>query len=727
MAEDNGLCGLMTVAADVEVSAVPMTGLSVRVCVVDTVAEVSIEQRYLNTTDRAVEVAYKLLLNEKMVVCSFGAQVDSRLIEGVVRETEDAQEAYDLAVESGHASFFLRETLPDVFKAKVGRLSTGSSAEIRLTYITQLKIESGQIRFVLPKIIMPHSSTSVDLQMDFEARFQMASPIAEILSPNHQIVATSEPPFKSCVRLAEHINFLEHDLELHVHLTDPHQAHLIHERSPGDGGSAVVMLSLAPWCSLKAVEQKTELVLAIDRSGSMEGAGIRLVRQALKLFLHSLPADCYVNVVGFGFSHQPLYAASRRYGADVLAETLTHTDDLEANMGGTEIYAPLEWILERPPIDGYLRQVFLLTDGEVCNEDQVIALVRKHSHRARVFALGLGNGVSRRLVEGVARAGNGTAAFVSLDQSLDAPLIGQLRDALQPTVTDVHLEWHGSDGAAQLRQIPSKCPLVLDGKHLVVYGLAEAGTPLPTGVTLTASSPVGPLSTHLTLDQSNAAVGRLLHRWATKKLIEELQDLDPTDEVMGRIIDLGCRYGLASHYTAFVAVDPRQPDVLADQSWMMVKSRDVPNTMAFGDALPAAAPSPTPMLSMPLEAVNGVPSEGYADVLNDHLIRLISGQSFEGIFDSVQTLAELLDVTVDELHQAGLNVDQNGDATTWSTHVALAFLSEALPSLEASWSLVAVKSHQWLRSAGGSGIDVLPEAQTFVRTRWARVHSPINH
>lgn len=52
----------------------------------------------------------------EMVVCSFGAQVDNRLIEGVVRETEDAQEAYDLAVESGHASFFLRETLPDVFK-----------------------------------------------------------------------------------------------------------------------------------------------------------------------------------------------------------------------------------------------------------------------------------------------------------------------------------------------------------------------------------------------------------------------------------------------------------------------------------------------------------------------------------------------------------------------------------------------------------------------------------
>lgn len=35
-------------------------------------------------------------------------------------------------------------------------------------------------------------------------------------------------------------------------------------------------------------------------------------------------------------------------------------------MGGTEIYQPLSWVLKLPRIEGYLRQIFILTDGEVC-------------------------------------------------------------------------------------------------------------------------------------------------------------------------------------------------------------------------------------------------------------------------------------------------------------------------------------------------------------------------
>ena len=45
--------------------------------------------------------------------------------------------------------------------------------------------------------------------------------------------------------------------------------------------------------------------------------------------------------------------------------TKNYAETLSANYGGTEMYAPLAWILHRPLIEGYARQVFNLTDGEV--------------------------------------------------------------------------------------------------------------------------------------------------------------------------------------------------------------------------------------------------------------------------------------------------------------------------------------------------------------------------
>ena len=46
-------------------------------------------------------------------------------------------------------------------------------------------------------------------------------------------------------------------------------------------------------------------------------------------------------------------------------ETKNYAETLSANCGGTEMYAPMAWILHRPLIEGYARQVFNLTDGEV--------------------------------------------------------------------------------------------------------------------------------------------------------------------------------------------------------------------------------------------------------------------------------------------------------------------------------------------------------------------------
>ncbi len=105
-------------------------------------------------------------------------------------------------------------------------------------------------------------------------------------------------------------------------------------------------------------------------------------------------------------------------------------------MGGTNVLQALQSVYETPLTgEGWFRQIIFLTDGEVCNQDevcalasivppppidfkqfafifQVIGLVRRKQLTARLFAIGLGNEVSTSLLWGVARAGRGTATFI---------------------------------------------------------------------------------------------------------------------------------------------------------------------------------------------------------------------------------------------------------------------------------------------------------------------------
>ena len=75
------------------------------------------------------------------------------------------------------------------------------------------------------------------------------------------------------------------------------------------------MLTLLPPASPEP--QKTELVFLLDRSGSMRGGSMQLLKDAMRIMVRSLPRDCHVNIVGFGSSFQPLYGSSQKLDEQV--------------------------------------------------------------------------------------------------------------------------------------------------------------------------------------------------------------------------------------------------------------------------------------------------------------------------------------------------------------------------------------------------------------------------
>jgi hypothetical protein len=50
---------------------------------------------------------------------------------------------------------------------------------------------------------------------------------------------------------------------------------------------------------------------------------------------------------------------------------------LDADLDGTEVYEPLEWIFKQPDINGYLRQVFVVTDGQVYLKKQQLTFKKQ--------------------------------------------------------------------------------------------------------------------------------------------------------------------------------------------------------------------------------------------------------------------------------------------------------------------------------------------------------------
>lgn len=66
-----------------------------------------------------------------------------------------------------------------------------------------------------------------------------------------------------------------------------------------------------------------------------------------------------------------------------LAIACDNIKKIRADMGGTDILAPVKWIIRQPIHLGHPRLLFLLTDGAVSNTGKVIELVRNHSFSTR--------------------------------------------------------------------------------------------------------------------------------------------------------------------------------------------------------------------------------------------------------------------------------------------------------------------------------------------------------
>jgi len=120
---------------------------------------------------------------------------------------------------------------------------------------------------------------------------------------------------------------------------------------PQPQGELKVVFDTPPPEQEEFVPGNTCFVFIIDRSGSMDGPRIEMAKEALRLFLQSLPVGSKFDVISFG-SKKNLKVHSQGGGFPYTDSNLTTMksiiDAMEADMGGTEIFEPMDYAFKNP-------------------------------------------------------------------------------------------------------------------------------------------------------------------------------------------------------------------------------------------------------------------------------------------------------------------------------------------------------------------------------------------
>lgn len=700
--------GLVT-SSDYGGTLVPLCSVHVDVLVARGVSWHRLTQTYANTRPRTINAHYVFPLPESASVSGFAATfADGRRIVGAMREQEEAKNIFRDATRSGCRAALLEEHRPDVFRASIGNLGPGDRVLVELQYCCELQVAQDSLRLFIPSHVAPRYTPHADFTQDgpvlrdlsefptakqaiFSARVCWETggcPDDRLESPSHPSLVeySASEPGSAVAQLKG--GTLDTDLILTMKPRNLFQPVVMWEEW-ADRGTQAMMLSLVPKFELAKLDGP-EVVFVIDCSGSMLGSRIQQAKQSLQICIQSLPKDSHFNIVKFGSQFTAMSSSqSVPCVEENVHRALVFAADLQADMGGTEMLQPLRFALGDCGGNGPRRskQIILLTDGRVTNEQGLIDFVRCKG--SRIFSLGIGSGVSTALVQGLARATQGHAAFVQDWERLEPVCASLLKKALTPAITNLRISWPSAldedflvvdsclpdeasaevatvqDGAGplslfdpgqkcptafrprsapvdavlqleRLQQAPQRPPAIFADSHFCAFALYP-GRVDPTGVVeITGETPAGPVALRVVLPPAPTERDQpLLHSMAARALIRDLEEGDAVEpgRNMADAVRLSLGFSVLCRGTAFVLVEARAGEQQRPVSWVATPAQQAVVTA------PAAPPQPAQQSFMrssarcvrpPTAVTNAVSwrSEGIRHKKNELFLDVIERMSY---------------------------------------------------------------------------------------------------
>jgi Ca-activated chloride channel family protein len=403
----------------------PLHSIDAKARITGLVASTVLTQGFHNPHDVPLEATYIFPLPDRAAVTAMTLVAADRTVTAQLKERGEARKAYDEAVGAGQRAAIAEQERPDVFTMRVGNILPGERVTVALTLVGPLSYEDNEATYRLPLVVAPRyipgTPTGTAAGLGY-ADDTDAVPDASRITPPVLL-----PGFPNPIALSIGVDIEAAGLPLQtvrssLHAIGTEGNHLaiqpgeranrdfILRLSYGDADATTQALTLTPDAqgdegtfrltvlppTTSAPARARDVALVLDRSGSMMGWKMIAARRAAARIVDTLSTGDRFAVIAFDDRvEQPqrpgpgLHPATdrNRYAA---VEFLSRMDA----RGGTELLAPLQQALGLLTDATRDRVIVLVTDGQVGNEEQILAEAAAALEGVRVHTVGIDQAVN---------------------------------------------------------------------------------------------------------------------------------------------------------------------------------------------------------------------------------------------------------------------------------------------------------------------------------------------
>jgi len=537
----------------------------VRISIAGVVARVTVAQQFRNTGDTTVEAVYAFPLPDDAAVDRLSMRIGERVIEGEIREREQAERIYSEARDAGQRASLLTQATPNLFTTAVANIGPGESIDITIEYLQTARYDAGELSLRFPMTLTPRYGEGDTPEQQRGAGFTATPPttneatlrvilapgvpLAEVGSRHHEVRVVRDADRYVLDTLAPRVP-MDRDFVV-AWRPQVGSTPVLAALTETQGDTTYALLMILPPADMHAYRaQPRELIYVIDTSGSMAGQSIEQAKAALKDALGRLSSADRFNVIEFNSTTSSLYGTPMPLTTASYAEALRWVEGLAAD-GGTEMAPAIHAALTQSATPGYLRQVIFLTDAGVANETELFTAIKQELGQARLFTIGIGAAPNSYFMRKAAQFGRGTYTHIG-DTAAVAGAMQALFDKLeQVALTDVLVDW---PDAVEL--YPHQAPDLYAGEPIVMA--ASFATQGDRPLSVEAFGRVDGVQWSQRATAQASTLPGIATLWARRKIeyaIDSRVAGVNEDLIRKIVVDVALEHGLVSPYTSLVAVD----------------------------------------------------------------------------------------------------------------------------------------------------------------------------